>query len=253
VIRGYGQIGKDPKEHGNRKQRDWGGIMTDFPGFPREMVAFFKGLQKNNRKQWFEENRKDYEEYVKHPSQEFVVTMGNRLKSIAPGIQAIPKINKSLFRINRDTRFGHDKRPYKTNLGIWFWEGERKRMECSGFYFHMGDGKLMLGAGVYQFTSELLKAYRDAVVHKRQGRQLKRIYHDISKKGYTIGRKHYKRVPRGYDASHENAELLLFNGLTAMIENKIPGEFFSNSILDYSFSHFKNMLPLHRWLVQALA
>ena len=226
--------------------------MTDFAGFPREMVTFFEGLQGNNRKQWFEEHRKDYEDYVKHPSAEFVATMGKRLKSISPGIHAIPKINKSLFRINRDTRFGHDKRPYKTNLGIWFWEGARKRMECSGFYFHMGDGKLMLGAGIYIFTSELLKAYRDAVVHKKQGRQLKRTLNDISQKGYSLGRKHYKRVPRGYDASHENAELLLFNGLTAMIENKIPGEFYSNSILDYAFSHFKSMLPLHRWLVQAL-
>ncbi|MCP4666383.1 MAG: DUF2461 domain-containing protein [Deltaproteobacteria bacterium] len=226
--------------------------MTDFAGFPREMVAFFERLKGNNRKEWFDEHRKDYEDYVKHPSEAFVVTMGKRLQSISPGIQAIPKINQSLFRINRDTRFGHDKRPYKTNLGIWFWEGARKRMECPGFYFHVGDGKLMLGAGMYIFTSELLKGYREAVVHKKQGRKLKEIVRDISQKGYGIGRKHYKRTPRGYDASHENAELLLFNGLTAMIENKIPGEFYSSAIVDYAFSHFKNMLSLHRWLVQAL-
>ncbi len=81
---------------------------------------------------------------------------------------------------------------------------------------------------------------------------MKKTLDDISKKGYTIGRKHYKRAPRGYDASHENVEFLLFNGLTAMIENKIPEEFYSGAILDYAFLHFKNMLSLHRWLVQAL-
>ena len=226
--------------------------MSDFNGFPKEMVVFFEELKENNTKEWFDAHRKDYEDVVKHPSEEFVVAMGQKLKPLSPAIHAIPKVNQSLFRINRDTRFSHDKSPYKTNLGIWFWEGERKRMECSGFYFHIGDGKLMLGTGIHMFSTNLLNLYRDAVLDKRQGPKLIKTLNKITKRGYTVGGKHYKRVPRGYDASHDRAEFLLYNGLTANVEKEIPDELFSHSIVDTAFSHFNNMHPLHEWLVQAI-
>ena len=226
--------------------------MTEFKGFPKEMNKFFEDLKKNNTKDWFNENKKVYEDYVKRPSEEFVMAIGEKLIRISPGIMAIPKVNQSLFRLNRDTRFSKDKSPYKTNLGIWFWAGKRKRMECSGFYFHFGDGKLMLGAGIHCFTPELLKLYREAVVDKKNGPLLTKAVNQVSKKGYIIGVKHYKRVPRDYDANHERAQFLLYNGLTAMIEEKIPKEFNSPSIVEYAFAHFKNMSPLHQWLISAI-
>ena len=226
--------------------------MSEFKGFPKEMITFFEDLKTNNSKDWFNENKKMYEDYVKRPSEEFVMARGEKLIRISPGIMAIPKVNQSLFRLNRDTRFSKDKTPYKTNLGIWFWAGKRKRMECSGFYFHFGDGKLMLGAGIHRFTPELLKRYREAVVDKKNGPLLTKAVNQVSKKGYIIGVKHYKRIPRDYDANHERAQFLLYNGLTAMIEEKIPKEFNSSSIDEYAFSHFKNMSPLHQWLISAI-
>jgi uncharacterized protein (TIGR02453 family) len=228
------------------------GIMADFKGFPREMVEFFENLKRNNNKEWFDSHKEDYEEYVKNPSQAFVVAMGERLQTLSPGINAIPKVNQSLFRLNRDIRFSQDKRPYKTNLGIWFWEGERKRMECSGFYFHYGEEKLMLGAGIHMFSSDLLRRYRAAVVGKEHGPKLRGAVETVSQKGYAIGVKHYKKVPPGYDASHENAEYLLNNGLTAMVETAIPDQFHTGAIIDYAYNHFTNMYPLHEWLREAM-
>ena len=40
--------------------------MSEFIGFPREFISFFKNLKKNNSKEWFENNRKDYEKYQMH-------------------------------------------------------------------------------------------------------------------------------------------------------------------------------------------
>ena len=110
--------------------------MAKFSGFPREYFSFFNQLKKNNSKEWFEKHRGDYDEFVLHPAREFVIEMGKKLRKIAPGVNAIPKVNQSLFKINRDVRFSKDKSPYKTYMGIWLWEGDRKRMECSGFYLH---------------------------------------------------------------------------------------------------------------------
>ncbi len=44
----------------------------------------------------------------------------------------------------------------------------------------------------------------------------------VAEKGYPVGGKHYKRIPRGYDESHPNAEFLLYNGAHAMLDEKIP-------------------------------
>ena len=37
-------------------------------------------------------------------------------------------------------------------------------------------------------------------------------------------------------------------GLTARFEEKVPDVFYSDAIIDYAYAHYKNMLPLHRWL-----
>jgi uncharacterized protein (TIGR02453 family) len=227
--------------------------MPDFTGFSKELPKYFQNLKKNNSKQWFEKHRNEYDEFVLSAARDFVVAMGNRLRQIAPGINAIPKINQSLFKINRDVRFSKDKSPYKTNMGIWFWDGRRKRMECPGFYFHFEDQSLRLGTGFYMFPRNLLTVYRDAVVDKKLGAALKRAVKKVSDKGYTVGGQHYKRIPQGYDADHPNAEFLLYNGLHAMQEEKVPLAFYSDALIEHAFAHYKNMLPLHQWLLKAIA
>jgi uncharacterized protein (TIGR02453 family) len=223
---------------------------SEFRGFPKEMVTFWIDLKENNNKLWFDRHRNDYDQYVLEPSRAFVVAMGNRLREISPGVHADPRANKSLFRIHRDTRFSHDKSPYKSYMGILFWEGVGKRMECSCYYFHLDPPKLMLGIGVYLFAKHQLAQYRDSVIHPTYGTSLKAAIDDVSRRGpYAIGGKHYKKVPRGYDAKHKNADLLLYNGLYTMHETDIPDEFYMPAIIEYCFEKWSHMDPLHKWLV----
>lgn len=227
--------------------------MAQFNGFPKAYFSFFNRLKRNNSRQWFEKHRGEYDEFVMHPAREFVIEMGKKLKKIAPDVNAIPKVNKSLFKINRDVRFSNDKSPYKTYMGIWLWEGDGKRMECSGFYLHVEDKNVLIGVGIKMFSKPLMDRYRRAVVDKKQGAALKSAVRKIFAKGYLIDGKHYKKVPRGYDADHPDAEYLLYNGLTARLEEKVPDVFFSHALVDYAYTHYKNMLPLHRWLIKVLA
>jgi uncharacterized protein (TIGR02453 family) len=226
--------------------------MAKFNGFPREYISFFNQLQKNNSKQWFEKHRAEYDEFVLHPARQFVIEMGEKLRKIAPGVNAIPKINKSLFKINRDVRFSNDKSPYKTYMGIWLWEGTRKRMECSGFYLHVENKNVLIGVGIKMFSKPLMGRYRRAVVDKQQGAALKSAVKKVAAQGYLIDGKHYKKIPGAYDAGHPAAEYLLYNGLTARVEEKVPDAFYSEALIDYAYTHYKNMLPLHRWLIKVL-
>lgn len=220
-----------------------------FGGFSKDTFKFLKDLERNNRKEWFEENREIFEDKVFQPSLSFISGMGERLRSIAPGIVAIPKTDKSIFRIYKDVRFSKDKTPYKTHIGIFFWEGKRKKLENPGFYLQLNKSSIYVAGGLYIFPKDLLKPYRDAVVDPKKGKELRNIIKKITKNGlYKVGDTHYKRVPRGYDPEHPNAELLLYNGIHALCEIQLPKEIYSADFLDYCYKIFKDYAPLHYWL-----
>jgi uncharacterized protein (TIGR02453 family) len=226
---------------------------SGFQGFPRECVAFYTQLAKNNNREWFQERKSDFERYVIEPAQDFVTDMGELLRNISPGIVADPRLDRSIFRYYRDTRFSKDKSPYKTHLGIFFWEGNRAKMDCPGYYFHLEPPTMALGVGNHCFSKKVLEQYRDWVVDEKQGPALRKAVQSIQKKGdYSIGEKQYKKTPRGYDPKHENAEFLLFGGLTAFFSARMPEELHSRAILDYCFEKFKDMQPVHTWLLKMI-
>ena len=97
------------------------------------MHHIFTGAVPKQYTDWFKRHKNDYEELVLNPSRLFVSEMGELLRGIVPAINADPRVNRSLFRINRDTRFSKDKTPYKTHITLWFWEGLGPRMENPGF------------------------------------------------------------------------------------------------------------------------
>ncbi len=225
--------------------------IPQFKGFPRESVAFYADLRENNSKNWFDAHKDSFEKFVMAPARDFVFHMGIRLQDISPQITADPRVNKSIFRPYRDTRFSKDKTPYKTHLGIFFWEGHLPKMESAGYYFHLEPPHLMLAAGIHCFSKRLLEPYRNAVVDPEHGAALSEAIRKVERnKGYAVGGQHYKKTPRGYDPQHNNAELLLYNGLYAATTVPIPDEFFKPDVLDFCFSRFKKMTPLHQWLVQ---
>lgn len=222
-----------------------------FAGFTKETVRFYAALRRNNDRAWFEANRKTYERHVLAPAKLFVTAMGRRLKTIVPGIVAVPAVNKSIFRINRDTRFSLDPSPYKTNLGIYFWDGARSRMESAGFYVGLEPPEIMLGGGMYVIPDALLGRYRAAVVDPKKGAELAKIVAALrAVPGCAIEGAHYKRVPAGFDPGHRNAGLLTHRGLYASFEAKVPDEFYAAAFVDYCFERFAPVVPLHRWLMR---
>lgn len=229
--------------------------MAIFEGFSHQTVSFYENLAQHNDRGWFETQKEVYAQAVLTPAQAFVLAMGDRLRALSPAIIADPRLNGSgsVFRIYRDTRFSPDKTPYKTYLGILFWEGGSKKTECSGYYVQLEPPKFMLSVGIYIFTKAQLKVYRDALVQPESGARFRAALDSVTAiAGCTLGGGHYKQVPRGYDASHINAAYLRYNGLYTVNETAIPAEFYQGALIDYCFEHFRAMSPLHDWLVNTV-
>lgn len=219
--------------------------------FPFITAKYLSDLSKNNNRDWFLKNRERFDIEFLQPAIQFVIDLGERIQTFAPNIIAIPRIDKSIFRLHRDVRFRKNKSPYKTNLGIYFWEGKGKRMECSGFYFHIEPNNFFLGAGMYVFSPHQLKKYRDTVYSPDKGKELSNILSTIQKnKKYLIGGKTFKKTPRGYDSEYKYSDLLLYSGVYSYYEIDSLNMFKKTDIVEFSYNVFKDMNPLHQWLVK---
>lgn len=226
--------------------------MSDFQGFPRDAITFFEEIAMFNEKMWFEENKTRFQETVQQPAQAFVEALGERLKSLAPAIQYNTSLNGSgsIMRIYRDTRFSKDKTPYKTNLGISWWEGPGKKMEEPGYFFHLDKEGAWFANGMYIFPKDAMTAYRKAVDHDKRGATLTAIITQAEQAGLTIsGSGEYSRVPTGFDKEHPRGDLLKKKGIVTISPAIGVDVITSPALIDVCFTHAKAMLPLHQWLV----
>lgn len=220
--------------------------------FPFQTINFLKKLSRNNNREWFQAHKDEYESDFLFPAQMCVVHLGEFLRDFIPGIIAEPEINKSIFRLNRDIRFSKNKNPYKTNLGIYMWKGKRKKLECSGFYFHIEPKTFLIAVGFYIFPDDVLKKYRQILLKLDKNSELFSIITKLKKKGYSIEEKKYKKIPPGFTPDHPFAELATFGGLYAMFETNDLEQFKSKDIFNFTEIVMKNMLPLHKWIVENL-
>jgi uncharacterized protein (TIGR02453 family) len=219
--------------------------------FPQSTKTFLTALSKNNSKEWFEKNRIRYDFELLQPAIQFVIDLGEKLSELSPNIYAIPKVDKSIFRLYRDVRFSKNKAPFKTNLGLYFWEGRGNKMECSGLYFHIEPKLFFLGAGMYQFTKDQLKKYRELVSDPLKGKELNDTVNKLLKnKKYQIGGKTYKKTPRGFDPDYKYNELLLHSGFYVYYESKNFTELTKKDSVSFSYKIFKELYPIHNWLIE---
>ena len=225
--------------------------MTDFAGFPKQTLTFLRGLRRNNSKAWFDEHRADYDRYWVEPAKDFVGVAGAALRKVAP-ISAEPRVNGSIFRINRDIRFSKDKTPYKDHLDFWFWEGER-RTAGSGFYLRISPDGVGIGAGAHGFDRDRLAAYRAAVVDTKAGPALSRAVTRVTKAGYEVKGETYKTTPRGFEPWNDRQEQMLrYSALWIGEDHPLSAGLHSPEFVDWAMEQWKTMNPIHRWLVDHL-
>ena len=225
--------------------------MTDFTGFPKQTLTFLRALGRNNTKAWFDAHRADYDHYWVEPAKDFVVAAGHALQRIAP-VEAAPRVNGSIFRINRDIRFSKDKTPYKDHLDFWFWEGSRKTAP-SGFYLRITPDTVGVGAGAHGFDRDRLAAYRAAVVDPKAGAALSRAVTSIGKAGYEVKGEHYKTIPTGFAPKNERqAKLLRHRALWIGEDHAVSPVLHTPEIVGWAIEAWTPMKPIHRWLTDRL-
>src|SRR5512132_1359916 len=105
------------------------------PWFTDAVFVFLSELRLHNDRDWFERNKARYVADVRDPMLRFIADAAPALRSIAPRLVADPRpVGGSMFRIQRDTRFSHDKAPYKTNVAASFRHEAGRDVHGPGLY-----------------------------------------------------------------------------------------------------------------------
>ena len=220
-----------------------------FKGFPKEGLAFLDNIIINNSKEWLDDHREEYEKYIVTPNIAYVEEMGEHLQILVPNIHAIPKVNKSLFRIYRDARF-HRLDPIKERIGIIFWQGATHRMQSSSFYMHYDPFEVFVATGIRNFKPPLLATYREYIKNDTKRKELHNILETLKAKGYEIAEPKYKKFPRGFEAYVDvpHAYLAKYGAMYTYKTFKPDKTFHSQKIIERNFKVYEDMLDLHQWV-----
>jgi uncharacterized protein (TIGR02453 family) len=175
---------------------------TRYATFKPESIRFLRELKKNNNRDWFNENKRRYEEDVLDVALNFIQSMHDPLQEFAPYFTAIPKrMGGSLMRVYRDTRFSKNKTPYKTNIGIQFRHEQAKDVHAPGFYVHIDPDEVFLGVGLWRPEAPSLAAIRDRISNK-QAEWLRARDDKVFMRHFRLGGQSLTRPPRGFDKDH---------------------------------------------------
>jgi uncharacterized protein (TIGR02453 family) len=225
--------------------------MEKFNGFPREFAVFLRGLAENNNREWFGKHREDFRKYCVEPSFSFIDALGSELKKHVKNLTYEAKVDRSLFRIYKDTRFSRDKAPYKIHLGILFWlEYFPAKHENPGFYVQLERENLFLATGSWFLIPPVLEEYRLALQDKKLGKEFDGILKKFKDERVDIvGENPLKQTPKGFPKDHHFAEYAKFRGIYANYsEWGLPDVVFGKEFVDYAMAFFLKTIPFLNWL-----
>ncbi|GAC1304854.1 MAG: DUF2461 domain-containing protein [Vulcanimicrobiaceae bacterium] len=132
-----------------------------FEGFSAGGLRLLAALARHNDRTWFAQRKERFEAELLTPMRALVVDASAALARARIPLYGDPR--RSLFRIYRDVRFGHDKTPYRTHLAAYLsLDGERGTP--GGIYVHVEPRRSFLSAAFYRIDGPMLRRWRDEMV-----------------------------------------------------------------------------------------
>jgi uncharacterized protein (TIGR02453 family) len=180
--------------------------------FTPEFFRFLTRLKRNNNRDWFLAHKDEYQAVVQQPALQFITDFVAPLYEISPYLVADARPTRgSLFRIYRDTRFSHDKRPYKTHVAMRF-SHRGKDVHSPGFYLHLDPSGSYAASGLWHPEPPTLLEVRNAMMERaEEWRKVRKLlnWDDAGK---------LSRPPRGFPCDHEFVEDLKLRDLGTAVE-----------------------------------
>lgn len=212
----------------------------------KSTLTFLSDLKIHNDRDWFSNNRNRYEQ-ARGNFETFIQAILDELMKFDPIYKGL-EAKSCIFRINRDTRFSHDKSVYKTNFGAFMVRGGRKNGDkFTGYYLHIEPGASFVAGGAYIPPTPWLSAIREKI--SENGEELTAIVKSRDYKKYfsDLEGEKLKVPPRGYMKDNPHIELIKMKSFLAE-RNYSDSEVLAEDFFDTVTGAFRAMKPLNDFL-----
>lgn len=218
-----------------------------FSGFTPETFKFLLGLEFNNSKPWFEENKPDYLKYVVEPFKLLVKDLsGYMLMTIDPGFETRAEISKTISRIYRDVRFSKDKTPYKSSVWITFRRVGRDWTFDPCFFFEITPHLYRYGMGFYTASKQAMDRLRE-LIDDNDTEFVKADKAYRKQDVFIMEGDRYKKLYNG-EKPEELLEWYQRKNIYFMCTKKPEDKLFNRQIADDLKHDFELTLPLYKFL-----
>jgi uncharacterized protein (TIGR02453 family) len=225
-------------------------MISQFSGFPREALQFFRRLARNNRREWFLPRKALFEEKVKEPMRQLVDSLNIALRDFAPEYETDP--DKAIFRIYRDIRFSKDKRPYKEQIAATFHRPGSMGHSQGGYYVAISHKSVAVGGGVYMPEPAQLLSIRQRIAERHEEFHRILVARPVRKLLGSLEGAQLSRVPRGFPADHPAADLLRYKYY--ILYKELPPSLATSSALYKAIvERFRAMVPFLQFLTASFA
>ena len=169
--------------------------------FSERSFRFLRALARNNERAWFHAHKQDYETHVREPMQRLIADLQPELAEVSLHFRADPRaVGGSLYRIQRDTRYANDKRPYKHWQGARLFHARRAELASPLFYLHIEPGACFVGAGIWRPESPTLRQIRQFIIDNPAAWEAATRAPDFRRRYRLEDEDRLVRPPRGFPA-----------------------------------------------------
>jgi uncharacterized protein (TIGR02453 family) len=195
-----------------------------FSGFPSTGFDFLRSLRQNNSKDWFDLHRETYQTSLRQPLCDLVTDLAALCE--AEQLQLTGDAKRSLFRINRDVRFSHNKSPYNCHVSAALSRSGSRKDSSGGFYIHLEPEHCFAATGFFQPGRDDLTALREDIVE--DPKTILKAIAALQKRGHELDRKDsLKRLPRGFDATGDETLDELLRLKSFIVFQPLPDKLFT--------------------------
>ncbi len=170
-----------------------------FTGFSPFAFRLLASLARHNDRAWFATRKERIELELIEPMRALVRDTTDAFAAKRIPLEGDPI--RSVFRIYRDVRFGHDKRPYRESMAAYF-SRDGGRQTPGGIYVHVAPGNVFLALAMYRLAPPVLAKLRAEIAARPGG--FAAVRKSLAKAGLAIegpdaSDDSLARVARGYE------------------------------------------------------
>lgn len=218
--------------------------------FSQKTLDFLFENRLHDSREWFREHQEDYQTLVIQPLKQLVTDLTPVMLELDDSFITEPRVDKTICRIWRDTRYTRDPSLYRDNMWIIFKRGGKMHgTDFPGVYFDISPDGFSYGCGFYHASTGYMETMRSLILEDapefRAAQKAYRKQNTFLMEGDCYKRPRYGAYPKPLQ------DWLERRGISFNAESHDFSLLFSPSLTEFLTEEFRKLFPVYRFLLLA--